>query len=77
MNNAKKEITKIKRIQIMEPSVGKTRIILAQKNEQTVKYNCSFCPESYEKMIDLGKHQAQFHSQNDTGQLISELLFDV
>ena len=74
MNNAKKqstqkEITKIKKVQIIEPSFGKPRIILAQNNEQTIKYKCGFCPESFEKMIDLSKHQAQFHkviSQNHT-----------
>merc|ERR1719203_1828705 len=76
MNNAKKqstqkEITKIKKVQIIEPSFGKPRIILAQKNEQTIKYKCGFCPESFEKMIDLSKHQTQSHkviSQNDTNQ---------
>ena len=74
MSNAKKqstqkEITKIKKVQIIEPSFGKPRIILAQKNEQTLKYKCGFCPELFEKMIDLSKHQAQFHkviSQNHT-----------
>ena len=70
MNNAKKETTKIKRVQIIEPSNGKPRIILTQKDEQTVKYSCSFCPESYEKMIDLGKHH--FHSQNDTNQQLED-----
>ena len=81
MNNAKKqstqkEITKIKKVQIIEPSFGKPRIILAQKNEQTIKYKCGFCPELFEKMIDLSKHQAQFHkvsSQNDTNQEFEEL----
>jgi hypothetical protein len=56
MNNAKKqstqkEITKIKKVQIIEPSFGKPRIILAQNNGQNPHLYLIVCPLFCAKMI--------------------------